>query len=64
MKKDLSPEEYIAYRNKILTRRDARRRAFPKDPASYYDIRIRELDSAYPEYTGLGKIQLKARKKD
>lgn len=58
-RKILTYEQFIAYRNKMIIRRDARRRSFPKDPDSYYDIRIREINQLYPEYAHFGQIQLK-----
>ena len=52
-------QEFIAYRNRIILRMGARRRNFPNDPVNYYEIRLRELNDQYPEFSKFGKIELK-----
>lgn len=57
-------EEFIQYRNKILTRLAARKKTFPNDKGlSYYEIRLIELNESYPEFAKIGKIQLKENEK-
>lgn len=56
--KPLTLTQYVDYRNKLLIRRDARRKNFSKQ-VNYYDIRIEEIDRQYPQFSGLGKIKLK-----
>jgi hypothetical protein len=60
--KKLTEIEYINERNRVIHRLKARNRAFPKtDPTklTYWEIRLRELDEQYPEYSHFGKIYLK-----
>lgn len=56
--KTLTLQEYIDYRNKLVTRRDARARHFP-EKVTYYTARLEILDRQYPEFRGIGHIQLK-----
>lgn len=54
-------EQYIEYRNTLVTRRDARKRSglLPKNSEDYYTIRIREIDSQYPQFKAMGHVKLK-----
>lgn len=51
--KQLTLQEYIEYRNKVVTR--ARAVGFNK--SRYYAIRLEQLDSQYPEFKKLGVIE-------
>lgn len=54
-------KQFIEYRNKILTRLAARNRNFPKESGklTYYEIRLKELNEAFPEFAKFGYIRLK-----
>lgn len=56
--KTLTLKQFIQYRNMLLVRRDARKKNFP-EKITYYDIRIKELNELYPEFSNFGKINLK-----
>lgn len=61
-RKTMSYSEFIQYRNKIITRLNARNRTFPKlekNKKTYYEIRLDEINELYPEYSKFGKIELK-----
>lgn len=62
--KTLTLDQYIAYRNMLITRREARIKHFGyKDwndkHVNYYTSRIEMLDQAYPQFKGLGHVILK-----
>lgn len=57
--KPKSFQEYIAYRNELLLKRDQRILTFGDLCLNYYHYRLIEIDSQYPEFKGLGKIILK-----
>lgn len=64
MQKQLTLEQYIEYRNKLVTRRDARLRVFGNKSFTgkhkdYYSIKLQILDDQYPQFKGLGKVHLK-----
>lgn len=63
MVKQMTFEEFIAYRNKIITRMNARNKHFKKidNQDSYYEIRLKEINDMYPEFNKLGHITLKKR---
>lgn len=55
-------EQYIEYRNTLLTRRDARHRQGLKPldgKDDYYTIRLKEIDSQIVQFKGLGQVRLK-----
>lgn len=54
-----TPEEFIKYRNIVRKRAEARRKAFPEDPPSYWELRLREIEDLYPEFNAFGQIRLK-----
>lgn len=56
--KPLTLTQYVDYRNKLITRRDARHKHFP-NKTTYYDIRLDEIDRQYPQFSAMGKIKLK-----
>lgn len=53
--KTLTLNQFIDYRNKLVTRREARHKHFP-EKVTYYDLRIQQLDNQFPQFKGLGKI--------
>ena len=57
-------EQYIEYRNTLITRREARVKhgLIPENTEDYYTIRIREIDNQHPEFKAMGKIKLKGKK--
>lgn len=57
--KIITLEQYIEYRNKIVTRQRSRKKHFASTKKSYYDIRLEQLDEAYPQFSKLGIINLK-----
>lgn len=56
--KTLTLNQFIEYRNKLVTRREARHKHFP-EKTTYYDLRLEQLDKKFPEFKGLGKINKK-----
>lgn len=52
--KQLTLQEYIEYRNKVVTR--ARAVGFAKN--RYYAIRLQQLDDQYPEFSKIGVVDL------
>lgn len=54
----LTLEQFIEYRNKLVTRREARHKNFP-EKTTYYDLRLKKLDKQFPQFKGIGKIYKK-----
>lgn len=52
-------KNFIDYRNKIIIRQRARKKAFRDTKESYYDIRLKELNELFPQYKNFGIITLK-----
>lgn len=55
-------QEYIEYRNKLITRLEARKRQGLRPISGkedYYTIRLREIDEQISEFKGIGKVYLK-----
>lgn len=62
--KRFSYEEFIDYRNKIVLRLHARNRVFTKSKQDkfkeqYYEIRLKQINEQYPEFSKFGQIKLK-----
>lgn len=54
-----SLEEYVDYRNKIVTRAISRTEKFQDERNNYYWKRLRDMDDAYPQFRAIGKITIK-----
>jgi len=54
-------EQFIEYRNKIVIRLRARKKHFKSNKPNYYEIRLEQIDSQYPEFKKLGVINLKVK---
>ncbi len=52
-------EEYIEYRNMIITKANNRTAKFNDHKQNYYWLRLQEIDAQYPEFKALGRIELK-----
>lgn len=55
-----SINQLIEYRNKIVTRLRSRQSKFGTK-VSYYEIRLTEIDTKFPEFKGKGLILLNKR---
>jgi hypothetical protein len=55
-------QEYIAYRNEIFLRAQARTEKFQDGKNNYYWLRLLDIDNQYPEFKGLGGVFLKDEK--
>lgn len=52
-------QEYISYRNMILSKAKRRTEVFGDKGYNYYWIRLKLIDEQYPEFHKFGIIQLK-----
>lgn len=62
--KHMNLQEFIDYRNMIITRLHARNKNFKKDnplDKTYYEIQLDYINEMFPEFAKLGHIELKKR---
>jgi hypothetical protein len=52
-------QEFIAYRNMIVSKAKRRTELFKDNKHNYYWLRLADIDKQYPEFKALGVIQIK-----
>lgn len=52
-------QEFIDYRNMIVSKAHRRTKVFGDNRHNYYWLRLKYIDTQYPEYSGLGVITFK-----
>lgn len=52
-------EEYVEYRNIVFIRAKTAQANFRANESRYYWKRLRDMDYVYPQFKGMGIVQLK-----